>query len=54
MSTDDIGLNWDRDLREDRDMRLLLEIEVWEERADTTEEGEEARGVETKSELAVL
>lgn len=35
-------------------MRLLLEIEVWEERADTTEEGEAARGVETKSELAVL
>lgn len=51
MSTVDIGFDAEI-LRDDMDMRLL-DMEVWEERADATEAGDIDRGVEM-SELEVL
>jgi hypothetical protein len=45
--TEDIGLNWESDLREDIDMRLLVDmVEVWEARPEKMEAGDWERGVD--------
>jgi hypothetical protein len=53
ISTEDIGLAAEILRVDETDMRLELDIDECEERADATEEGEIDRGVEM-SELAVL
>jgi hypothetical protein len=52
--TEDIGLNWERDRREDIDMRLLVDIvDVWEARPEKMDAGDWERGVDN-GELIVL
>ena len=47
MLTEDIGLNWESDLREDIDMRLLADmVEVWEARPEKMDAGDWERGVD--------
>jgi hypothetical protein len=54
ISTDDIGFAAEILRDDEMDMRLELDIEECDDRADATDEGEMDRGVERLSELDVL
>lgn len=54
MSTDDIGFAAEILRADEMDMRLELDIDECDDRADAADEGEIDRGVETLSELDVL